>query len=271
MSFEDQRHYIMILCCMGQELIVSHETSRHTSKVLREVLGLSTAELRSLKKTLVRMELIDDQWLPTGWQKRQFLQTPLEESSINHFKSRPVETIKQGVEHESAPKVHRNLHEIAPKTAHKSLNTQETVSEHDTKLHRKIHERDMKLHRKKTTSLEINELWDPITDTDTEEDIYVEKSNSRPAPRVAQEDIQRVLKHLNDRSGSSFRWKNPSGKPTAHATAVRELLKSGYTVEQLIEVVDRKADQWGVSDTMRQYLRPQTLFRRSKFEAYLDE
>ena len=89
--------------------------------------------------------------------------------------------------------------------------------------------------------------------------------------RVSAEDIRDVLRHLNDTTGSSFRWRNPKGQPTAHARTVHRVLKAGYTVAQCKQVVESKFQQWGTDEKMIQYLRPETLFRLSKFEQYLDQ
>ena len=47
-------------------------------------------------------------------------------------------------------------------------------------------------------------------------------------------------------------------------------MKEGYTVEDFKKVIDNKVSDWTDGD-MEKYLRPQTLFRPSNFEAYLNE
>ena len=112
-------------------------------------------------------------------------------------------------------------------------------------------------------------------DTDTEQkDISPNGSSASRGPvngaSVFFEDIKTVLQHLGERTGIGYRWKNPSGKPTAHAECVRKVLKKGYTVEDCTRVIDSRTELWANDEKMAPYLRPSTLFRISNFENYLD-
>lgn len=49
------------------------------------------------------------------------------------------------------------------------------------------------------------------------------------------------------------------------------LLSEGYAVEDLCAVVKYKGAGWIDSDKMREFIRPQTLFKREKFDEYLSE
>lgn len=74
-----------------------------------------------------------------------------------------------------------------------------------------------------------------------------------------------VLSHLNDRAGTHYR--------TDAADSVRlisELHHKGYTAEQMIAVIDKKAAAWLGDPKVEQYLRPSTLFG-PRFEQYLNE
>lgn len=92
-----------------------------------------------------------------------------------------------------------------------------------------------------------------------------------PIKTVSMESIKNVLLHLNRATPHNFRWLNPNDKPTAHAQAVRAVLKKGYSVDDCKQVIDTKVRQWANDDRMAQFLRPSTLFRLSNFEQYLDE
>ncbi len=74
-----------------------------------------------------------------------------------------------------------------------------------------------------------------------------------------------VISHLNEKAGTSYR---------ASSQATRELingrLSEGFTVDDFKKVIDKKCAEWKDSD-MEKYLRPETLFKRSKFESYLNE
>ncbi len=69
-----------------------------------------------------------------------------------------------------------------------------------------------------------------------------------------------VLEHFNAVTGRKF--KTPKG--------LASILKEGYTVDQIKAVIEFKAREWMGTD-MQKYLRPETLFRASKFESYLND
>jgi uncharacterized phage protein (TIGR02220 family) len=67
---------------------------------------------------------------------------------------------------------------------------------------------------------------------------------------------------LNERAGTRF-------KPTSEASRrlIAARLDEGYTADDMREVIDRQCRQWLGTD-MARYLRPETLFNRTKFEGY---
>lgn len=74
----------------------------------------------------------------------------------------------------------------------------------------------------------------------------------------------RVLAYLNERAGRSFRDldRNRSG--------IRARVSEGFSEEDCRRVVDAKVAEWKGSD-MEKHLNPETLFRPSKFEKYLQQ
>ena len=75
-----------------------------------------------------------------------------------------------------------------------------------------------------------------------------------------------VVAYLNERTGSSYR---PTTKRTASAISARA--SEGYSLDDFKAVIDAKSAEWGDDRKMSKYLRPETLFRPQKFEAYLNE
>jgi uncharacterized phage protein (TIGR02220 family) len=73
-----------------------------------------------------------------------------------------------------------------------------------------------------------------------------------------------VIDYLNEQAGKQYRHSETSRKP------IRARIDEGYTVEDCRTVVDTKVSQWQGTD-MDKFLRPETLFRPSKFESYLNE
>lgn len=77
-------------------------------------------------------------------------------------------------------------------------------------------------------------------------------------------DIKYIVDYLNDRVGSSF-------KSTTKATqrVIKARLAEGFTVDEILLVIDKKCQEWLGDSKMEQYLRPETLFG-TKFEGYLN-
>jgi len=74
LAFEDRWHYVALLCCKAEGL--QDEVEGLWEELLRVKLGLVQAEFDSLKKRLLRVRLIDEDWNPTGWEKRQEAKDP---------------------------------------------------------------------------------------------------------------------------------------------------------------------------------------------------
>lgn len=77
--------------------------------------------------------------------------------------------------------------------------------------------------------------------------------------------IEQIVNRLNERTGCSYK---ASTRETAKAISGR--LSEGYAVEDFFAVIDSKSEEWGRDPKMRKYLTPQTLFRQSNFERYVN-
>lgn len=87
-------------------------------------------------------------------------------------------------------------------------------------------------------------------------------------PRTGTQDeielATRVIEHLNQTAGRSFRvntGENARGIIARH--------REGFTEAELMEVVEFKAGKWKSDPEMYEYLNPVTLFRPANFERYL--
>ena len=92
-----------------------------------------------------------------------------------------------------------------------------------------------------------------------------EDINNVEQTRQSESDISEIVDYLNAKTQKKF-----SSKTAATRKAIIARLKEGYTVEDFKKVIDNKVSDWTDGD-MEKYLRPQTLFRPSNFEAYLNE
>lgn len=71
-----------------------------------------------------------------------------------------------------------------------------------------------------------------------------------------------LVSYLNEKTGGNFR-------PTrATVSLIDSLLEQGFTVNDIQNVIDKKAAEWSGDDRMRGFLRPSTLFG-NKFAEYL--
>lgn len=78
-------------------------------------------------------------------------------------------------------------------------------------------------------------------------------------------DALEVLNFLNAKASRAYR-------PTrANLDMIRARLRDGATVADCKQVIAKKTREWGTDDKMAQYLRPLTLFNRSKFDQYTGE
>lgn len=73
LAFEDQRHYVFILCMKNMGLLdKSYPQPGMLDKVLEKRLGIHGEALRNAKERLIEVGLIDTEWQPIAWNKRQF-------------------------------------------------------------------------------------------------------------------------------------------------------------------------------------------------------
>lgn len=93
------------------------------------------------------------------------------------------------------------------------------------------------------------------------------KSNCSAKPNdIYDDDIKDIVSYLNKSTGKHFSATSTTTRKLIHARLV-----NGATPQDLKDVIDLKVHQWADNDRMRKYLRPNTLFRESNFENYIEE
>ena len=90
------------------------------------------------------------------------------------------------------------------------------------------------------------------------------KKQETPKKKEIRPEIKEIIDFLNEQTGAKY-------KPTTAATqkAINGRLDEGYTVEDFKTVIKSKTEEWLNDDKWRKYLTPDTLFRPSNFEKYL--
>ena len=77
--------------------------------------------------------------------------------------------------------------------------------------------------------------------------------------------IDQIIHYLNTKTSKRF-----NSKTAATRKLIQARLNDGYTVEDCYQVIDNQVNVWQHDPKMQAYLRPQTLFRASNFESYLN-
>ena len=107
---------------------------------------------------------------------------------------------------------------------------------------------------------------EPVDDAKEELRSEQPKKSKKAKETKADVDVTEVIEYLNAKTDSAYK-----ASSKANISVIRARLNDGYTVEDCKKVVDTKAGQWLNNPDMVKYLRPETLFRPSKFEGYLNE
>jgi uncharacterized phage protein (TIGR02220 family) len=99
------------------------------------------------------------------------------------------------------------------------------------------------------------------SETETE----TETENNGHVVRNYREESKIVLEFLNEKTSRNFR------AVEANLAFIEARLRSGVEVQDCKTLIARKVRDWGTNPTMMPYLRPETLFNKTKFETYLAE
>lgn len=73
LAFEDQRHYVGVLClkCNGT-LDTMSMGPEHLERLIAKALGLDPVTAAEVKRRLREVALITESWQPSSWNKRQY-------------------------------------------------------------------------------------------------------------------------------------------------------------------------------------------------------
>lgn len=76
----------------------------------------------------------------------------------------------------------------------------------------------------------------------------------------------RILKFFNEITGRKFRLTNKS-----YLKAISARFKDGFTEEEMLQVIQVKTIEWKNNPVMSVHLNPETIFRPSNFEKYVNQ
>jgi uncharacterized phage protein (TIGR02220 family) len=101
-----------------------------------------------------------------------------------------------------------------------------------------------------------------------DKNIYIvgEPTAEKPKKELYMEKVEEVLNYLNEKTGKKFTSRSKSS-----VKMIKDRLREGYVVDEFKAVIDNKVAAWGNNPDMKIYLRPETLFRPSHFDSYLND
>ena len=101
-----------------------------------------------------------------------------------------------------------------------------------------------------------------------DKNIYIvgEPTAEKPKKEPYIEKVEEILNYLNEKTGKKFTSRSKSS-----VKMIKDRLREGYVVDEFKAVIDNKVAAWGNNPDMKIYLRPETLFRPSHFDSYLND
>jgi hypothetical protein len=72
LSFENQRHFVMVLCFKCNGTLDAVADNAYRERMIAKSLGLNGAATAKVKSALLKIGVIDKNWQPTAWERRQY-------------------------------------------------------------------------------------------------------------------------------------------------------------------------------------------------------
>jgi hypothetical protein len=88
LAFEDQRHFVVLLCHKCGGLLDRKLPSDRRELIIARALGLDPTTAAEVKRRLVEVGLIDESWQPAAWDKRQFISDDSADRVRKHRKNK---------------------------------------------------------------------------------------------------------------------------------------------------------------------------------------
>ena len=196
LAFEDRWHFIAIMACHSQELGGGDE---FFVRSLAIKLGVQVRELEEIQRRLMDVNLIDANWIPIGWDDRQFLS---DNSHARVKKYREKQRLSKSV-----TKVKRDCNV--------SVTVQETDTESDTeqKQNKSIVNQERKIILARVAALGIDmDLWNEYLRTRKR----LKASNSPRGLKVLLTEIEKLVK-LGEDATELVERSNSNGWKTVYA------------------------------------------------------
>ena len=196
----------------------------------------------------------------------------------------PLEIIKKGIEVLEAPDQHTrtpgaegrriellDAHRpwgwhIVNHEKYKSLVDSETVREQNRERQRR-HRASKEESHAPSRSVTLRHGSNAVSrHTDTDTDTKIKNTvGLKPDLKALRKEAIETLTFLNEKTGRTYQ------PVPANVDMIVARLKEGNTIDDCRAVIAKKCREWGADEKMAQYLRPATLFNRTKFAQYRGE
>lgn len=101
LAFEDQRHYVVVLCMKCDGLLDRKVASGVRDRLIARALGLDINASEEAKRRLMEVNLVTEKWQPKGWEKRQFKSDGSTERTRKYRKRKETENVPETPEERS--------------------------------------------------------------------------------------------------------------------------------------------------------------------------
>lgn len=110
------------------------------------------------------------------------------------------------------------------------------------------------------------ELWNTATATEKKQiKELIEKSENTGSTRTYRAQAKELLAFLNRKANKKFQEVDVNINP------IVDRLRAGATPEQCRAVIANRVGKWGDKEETREWLRPATIFNKTKFQQYLGD
>ena len=105
LAFEDQRHFVMVLCLKCNGTLDRKMPSTRRDLIIARALGLDAISAEEAKRRLLEVNLISKNWQPKAWDKRQFTSDTSTERTRKYRKNKKAGNVPETLQgsHGDAP------------------------------------------------------------------------------------------------------------------------------------------------------------------------
>jgi hypothetical protein len=95
LAFEDQRHFVVLLCMKCDGTLDRPIDNKVRERIICRGLGLDPVTASEAKRRLVEVGLIDKDWQPSGWNKRQYVSDKSTDRVRKHRKNKETGNVSE--------------------------------------------------------------------------------------------------------------------------------------------------------------------------------